>query len=75
VTARNVGAAAVLAGALTMLHNLPTTGLSTIQAPVLQVTSAGFDSTVASLIVGVSCNPGAAGVWTHQVVTAECSNM
>jgi hypothetical protein len=72
---RNVGAAGVLAGVLSLSHNLATTGLATSQCPTLQVTSSGFDTTVASLIVGVSVNPGSAGVWTHQIVIAEMSNM
>jgi hypothetical protein len=72
---RNTGAAGVLAASLRMVHNLATTGFAVAQAPVLQVTSAGFDTTLANLIVGVSVNPGAAGVWTHQVVTAEMANM
>jgi hypothetical protein len=72
---RNIGAAGVLAGGLELVHNLATTGIATSQAPCLQTTSAGFDTTVANLIVGVSCNPGSAGVWTHQTVVAEMSNM
>lgn len=72
---RNIGAAGVLAGILGLTHNLAATGFAVLQAPVLQTTSAGFDTTPAGLIVGVSVNPGAAGVWTHQVVVAEMSNM
>jgi len=72
---RNIGAAGVLAGILELNHNLATTGFATSQCPTLQTTSAGFDTTVANLIVGISVNPGSAGVWTHQVVIAEMSNM
>ena len=72
---RNIGAAGVLAAALTLAHNGNTVGFATIPVVVLQVTSAGFDTTPASLIVGVSCNPGAAGAWTHQVIAAEMANM
>jgi len=72
---RNIGVAGVLAGALRMNHVLAATGFSTLTTNVLQVTSAGFDTTVANLIVGVSVNPGASGVWTHQVVQAELLNM
>ena len=71
VVLRNIGAAGVLAGVLKMNHVLAATGFSTLTMNVLQVTSAGFDTTTASLIIGVSVNPGAAGVWTHQVVTAQ----
>lgn len=69
---RNVGAAGVLAGILTMTHHGITTGFANIACPTIQNTSAGFDTTVANTIIGVSVNPGAAGVWTHQVVSAEC---
>lgn len=72
---RNTGAAGVLAGILTLGHNLALTGLATLGQPTLQVTSAGFDTTAAGLIIGLSCNPGAAGVWTHQLVTAEMFNI
>jgi hypothetical protein len=75
VVLRNTGAAGVLAGGLTLQHNGNTVGLASIPCVVLQVTSAGFDTTVASLKIGVSVNPGASGVWTHQVVTAEAINL
>lgn len=69
---RNVGAAGVLAGSLHMAHVLAATGFSTLDHNVMQVVSAGFDTAVAGTIVGVSVNPGASGVWTHQLVSAEC---
>lgn len=72
---RNTGAAGVLAAFFELTHNLATTGFAISQNVVLQATSAGFDTTVANLIVGLSCNPGAAGVWTHQVIAAEMANM
>jgi hypothetical protein len=72
---RNIGAAGVLAGGMNLVHNLATTGFATIASEVLQATSAGFDTTVAGLIIGISVNPGSAGVWTHQLVVAEMSNM
>lgn len=72
---RNTGAAGVLAGGLNLVHNLAATGFATLASVVAQSTSAGFDTTVAGLIVGLSVNPGTSGVWTHQVVVAEMSNM
>lgn len=72
---RNVGAAGVMAGGLWLNHVLAATGFSTLTTNVLQVTSAGFDTTVANSTIGVSVNPGAAGVWTHTVVTAEALNI
>lgn len=68
---RNVGAAGILAGCLEMNHVLAATGLSTLTMNVMQVVSAGFDTTAAGLIVGVSVNPGASGVWTHTLVAGE----
>lgn len=74
---RNTGASGVLAGGLTLNHNLNNTGFSSSAGAgaTLQVTSAGFDTTVANLFVGVSVNPGASGVWTHQVILAEAFNV
>ncbi len=71
---RNTGASGVLAGILTMDHNGNTLGLANVPQVTLQATSAGFDTTPASLKVGVCINPGAAGVWTHQVIMAELLN-
>lgn len=72
---RNVGAAGVLAGGLSLAHNLAATGFANIGNPILSAVSAGFDTTAASLKVGLCVNPGAAGVWTHQVVMAEMLNI
>jgi hypothetical protein len=72
---RNTGAAGILAGGLILNHNLAATGFANIGSPTLQNTSAGFDTTVANLIIGISVNPGAAGVWTHQIVKAEMLNI
>lgn len=68
---RNGGSVAVLSGGLQLFHNLALTGFATLGTPVLQAISAAFDATVPNLIVGLSVNPGAAGVWTHTVVEAE----
>ncbi|MGH7262032.1 MAG: hypothetical protein ACREI9_15415, partial [Nitrospiraceae bacterium] len=73
----SIGATGVIAGSLVLVHNTPGTdlaaaaGLANTSTPTIQVTSAGFDMTVANLIVGVSVNPGASGVWTHQLVLAQ----
>lgn len=72
---RNTGAAGILAGSLVLTHNLAATGFANIGTPVLQVTSSGFVTTTANLVVGVSVDPGASGVWTHQVVQAELLNL
>jgi hypothetical protein len=72
---RNTGAAGILAGDFMLNHNLATTGFSTVGSPTLQGNSAGFDTTTAGLIAGLSVNPGAAGVWTHQLVLSEALNI
>lgn len=73
---RNTGASGVLAAGLSLNHQANAGGLANTPSLTLQQTSAGFDTTVASLKVGVSVNPGAASVtWTHQVVTAEALNI
>jgi hypothetical protein len=57
-----------------MTPNLAATGFATQQVVVLQVNGT-VDTTLANLIVGVSINPGAPGVWTHQVIAAQVANM
>lgn len=76
VVLRNVGAAGVLAGALAIIHNTGgATGFANSISPVIENTGAGFDTTTANLIVGVSCNPGAAGVWTFVTITGRANGM
>lgn len=70
----STGVGGVISGALSMIHNLAATGFSVQQLIVLQV-NGNLDTTIANLIVGVSVNPGAAGVWTHQLVAAEVANL
>lgn len=73
---RNVGAAGVLAGVITLQHNnAAATGLAGAVSPVIEVTSAAFDTTPANQVVGVSCNPGAAGVWTFVTITGRGNGM
>lgn len=74
---RSVGATGTVQGTIVaFIHRLDTTGLATVkwQAPA-PVVSAAFDTTVANLVAGLSINPGAAGVFTFQVVEAEASNL
>lgn len=68
---RSVGAAGVLQGICSLVHTLAATGLSTANAPVMAVTSAGFDTTVVSSIIGVSVNGGASAAWTVTLVSVE----
>lgn len=71
---RSVGAAGVLQGMATLRHNLAVTGLGSVNPNGWQqviVTSAGFVTTVANSIIGVSVNGGAAAAWTTTIVEAE----
>jgi hypothetical protein len=68
-----VGASGVVRAEANMLHTSANgAGLGTFQS-VLN-TSASFDTTTAGLILGLSVNPGSAGVWTFQKVIAELGN-
>lgn len=77
VVFRTVGAgtAAVLQAVGALLHRLSITGLSVDVSGVKLSTSAGFDSTVANSIIGLSVNGGASAAWTIQVVSAELVNL
>jgi hypothetical protein len=76
VTFRTVGSgtSAVMQGMAQVQHSLSTTGLQNLPNKVLQVTSAGFDSTVANSIIGASVNGGTSASWTVQLVRAELEN-
>lgn len=77
VTFRSVGAgvAAVLQGSSQVRHRLQITGLQNLVSTTLQVTSGGFDSTVANSIIGASVNAGASSAWTVQLAQAELENL
>jgi len=70
-----IGASCVVHGNYIMQHELATTGFDNAEDNILQVTSAAFDVTVAGLIMGVSINPGASGVWTFQKASIIGINM
>jgi hypothetical protein len=63
------GTSAVLRGKANWTTNLTTTGLSNA-VKALQVTSSGFDSTVANSIIGLSYNGGTSAVHTIEYVSA-----
>lgn len=71
VVIRSIGAAGVAAGVYLLDHVGNTVGLANVPSDVKQVTSAGYDTTVANTKYGVSLHPGAAGVWTFQLVSAQ----
>lgn len=64
------GTNAVIQGNASLTSNLTVTGLSNAVKSV-QTTGGGFDSTVASSIIGVSYNGGASAAHTVQLVYAE----
>jgi hypothetical protein len=70
------GTNAVLQGRATITHQLSaTTGIVNLVAPTLQVTSGGFDSTVAASIIGISVNGGASAAWTIAMVDTTLENI
>jgi hypothetical protein len=71
---RAVGATAVLSGVIRMDHTAADgAGMGTFR--YLTTLSASFDVTPAGTLIGVSCNPGASGVWTFQNVSIEANNL
>lgn len=70
------GTSGVLVGTARVVKGLTaTTGMVATVGQALQVTSGGFDSTVASSIIGASLNAGTSAVWTVRNVEAEMSNI
>lgn len=65
------GTSAVMAAGLQMNHVLAITGFSQLGSNTQQVTSAGFNSTTANAIVGLSVNYSTAGAGNIDLVTAE----
>jgi hypothetical protein len=73
---RTVGASGVLAGTFSMVHNTgAATGLIGSISPVIEVTSSAFNTTTASLIMGVSVNGGASAAYTVTRVVSELLNI
>ena len=72
------GTSAVLAAVLRLQHNGEAAGagvgFANIASPIVEAVSAGFDSTVRDQVLGLSIDPGAAGVWTVRGLTAEITN-
>ena len=64
---RNVGAAGVLQGTLSINHNGAGAGFANNDASAVEATSAGFDnqaSAIAGQFIGLSINGGASAAWT-----------
>lgn len=69
------GTSAVLHGVARLTHGLSVTGLSTSVGPRVSTTSAGFDSTVASSILGVTANFGTSWAGSINLVHAQLTNV
>lgn len=72
---RSIGAAGVMVGQFTMTHNLAATGHMVIPSANVNTISAGFDMTVANLIIGICVTSGASDALTFQLVQAEAWNI
>lgn len=72
---RSIGASGVAVGQFNMTHNLASTGHMLLPCCNITTISAGFDMTVANLIVGVCITTGLADVVTIQMVKAEALNL
>lgn len=81
VTFRTVGSgtSAVIAAGGVLDHQGFTSGafvgLANVNTSIQTGVSAGFDSTVANLGIGVSLNAGSSAAWTIQVAAAELYNL
>lgn len=79
-TFRSVGSgtSAVIEGQLEAAHELTTTGFGGTglgSVIIMNTTGGGFDSTVASLKIGVSVNGGTASAWTIRQAQAVLENL
>lgn len=72
---RSIGAGGVMVGQFNMTHNLAATGHMTIPCACVNAVSAGFDTTVPNLIVGLCVTSGASDAITIQLVQAEAWNV
>ena len=69
------GTSAVLQCVGQRRHGASVTGFGNLVSQTLEVTSGGFNSTVANSIIGVSAYGGASASWTIQLVQAELENL
>lgn len=72
---RSIGATGVVVGNFEMTHNLASTGHAVIPCVNVVTVSAGFDMTVANLIVGLCITSGAADAITIEMVQAKAWNI
>jgi hypothetical protein len=71
---RNTGAAGVFLFSVKMEHVVSGGGFSLLPSNVQQIAATSFDTTVASLIIGISVNFGTAGAGNIEQVTAALTN-
>jgi hypothetical protein len=72
---RATGATCVIQSQWSIYHSGTTAGLVNVtQGLQKQSLSTAFDVTPASTKIGLSVNPGTAGVWTFQVISAFLEN-
>ncbi len=72
---RTIGATGVMVGEFTLIHNLLDTGHAVIPCVVVNTVSAGFDMTVADLMVGLCITSGASDAITIEMVQAKAWNI
>jgi len=72
---RNIGISGVAVAEFTMIHNQASAGHALIPIVCVNTVSAGFDTTVANLIVGLCLTSGTGDVITIQMVQSECWNI
>lgn len=70
VLVRSVSATGVIAGEMTLGHNLAATGHAQIPFVAVSAVSSAFDNTAEDLYIAVSLTTGAADVVTAEVATA-----
>jgi len=74
VVVTNYGTTSILLGSIFYTHNNSTTGIANRQVVSLNSTSSSTNLTTSSLRIGLSVNPGAAGVWTFHTLMISAGN-
>lgn len=73
---RQTGATTILQSAMDIRHSGTTAGMVNVTQGIQRVvTSTAFDVTPANTQVGLSINPGTAGVWNFILVSSEAMNI
>jgi len=74
---RSIGAAAIIVGRVSLVHQLATTGLNvtTTGMQLVQTVGASYDSGIANGILGLSVNPGASAAWVVESCVLDAVNL